>query len=117
MKCFWPVILLVLVAATLCSGDEEQPERDRVLERRHRLILLADETRGRITTIAGTGQPDDGGDAGPAQKTNIGEPFGVEIGPDGALYITEVRNHRVRRLDLKSGELTTVAGCGRKGYS
>lgn len=70
-----------------------------------------------ITTIAGTGQPEDGGDGGPAKTTNIGEPFGVEIGPDGALYITEVRNHRVRRLDLKSGELTTVAGCGRKGYS
>jgi DNA-binding beta-propeller fold protein YncE len=47
----------------------------------------------------------------------VGDPFGVEIGPDGALYVTEVRNHRVLRLDLKSGELTTVAGCGRRGYS
>jgi streptogramin lyase len=81
------------------------------------LILVADQTDHRITTIAGTGQPEDGGDGGLATKTNIGEPFGVEIGPNGALYITEVRNHRVRRLDLKSGELTTVAGCGKKGYS
>src|SRR5688572_20619881 len=70
-----------------------------------------------IETIAGTGKPDDGGDRGPGRETNIGNPFGVEIGPDGALYITEVSNHRVRRLDLKSGELTTVAGCGRKGYA
>src|SRR5439155_17934355 len=48
---------------------------------------------------------------------NVGDPFGVEIGPDGALYICEVRNHRVLRLDLKSGELTTVAGSGVKGYA
>jgi streptogramin lyase len=70
-----------------------------------------------IETIAGTGEIADGGSGGPALKTNIGNPFGVEVGPDGALYITEVSNHRLRRLDLKSGELTTVAGTGRKGYS
>jgi DNA-binding beta-propeller fold protein YncE len=70
-----------------------------------------------IDTIAGTGQPENNGDRGPALKTNVGDPFGVEIGPDGALYTCEVRNHRVRRLDLKSGELTTVAGNGTKGYS
>ncbi|MBA4106403.1 MAG: hypothetical protein C0485_11650 [Pirellula sp.] len=70
-----------------------------------------------VETIAGTGSPENNGDAGDASTVNIGEPFGVEIGPDGALYIAEVRNHRVRRLDLHSGELTTVAGCGRQGYS
>ncbi len=70
-----------------------------------------------IDTVAGTGQPGDNGDAGEAVKINVGDPFGVEVGPDGALYITEVRNHRVRRLDLKTGKLNTVAGCGSKGYS
>jgi streptogramin lyase len=72
---------------------------------------------GEIETVAGTGKDADGGAAGPALETNVGNPFGVEIGPDGALYITEVSNHRVRRLDLKSGKLTTVAGCGREGYA
>ena len=72
---------------------------------------------GDIVTIAGTGQSADGGSGGKALETNIGNPFGVEIGPDGALYICEVSNHRVRRLDLKTGQLTTVAGNGRKGYS
>jgi streptogramin lyase len=70
-----------------------------------------------IETIAGTGKAENNGDRGPALKINVGDPFGVEIGPDGALYICEVRNHRVLRLDLKSGELTTVAGNGTKGYS
>jgi DNA-binding beta-propeller fold protein YncE len=67
--------------------------------------------------VAGTGQPGNNGNAGAARKTNVDQPFGVEIGPDGALYITEVGQHRVRRLDLKSGWLTTVAGCGQKGYA
>jgi len=70
-----------------------------------------------VETIAGTGLPENNGDSGNATKVNIGEPFGLEIGPDGALYVTEVRNHRIRRLDLHTGELTTVAGCGQRGYS
>jgi streptogramin lyase len=69
-----------------------------------------------IDTVAGTGKAENSGD-GPALKTNVGQPFGVEIGPDGALYICEVQNHRVRRLDPKSGALTTVAGSGTKGYA
>jgi sugar lactone lactonase YvrE len=70
-----------------------------------------------IDTIAGTGKPEANGDAGPALKINIGDPFGVEIGPDGALYVCEVRNHRVWRLDLASGSIKVVAGNGTKGYS
>ena len=70
-----------------------------------------------IETVCGTGQPENNGDAGAALEINVGDTFGVEIGPDGALYVTEVRNHRVRRLDMKTGRLTTVAGNGSKGYS
>lgn len=82
-------------------------------------IVIAADARGDsiITTVAGNGQPENNGDRGPATEMAVGDPFGVEIGPDGALYITEVRNHRVRRLDLSSGQLTTVAGFGEKGYA
>jgi streptogramin lyase len=69
------------------------------------LCSLTSYAAGTIETIAGTGKPAD-----------VGQPFGVEVGPDGALYICEVQNHRVLRLDLKK-ELTTVAGNGTKGYS
>ena len=70
-----------------------------------------------IETVAGTGQPEVNGDRGPALSFNIGDPFGVEIGPDGALYVTEVRNHRVLRMDLETGQVRAVAGNGTKGYS
>jgi len=77
------------------------------------ICLLAVE----ISTVAGTGKPDRNLDQGEATQFNIGSPFGVEIGPDGALYVTEVDNHRVLRLDLESRMVTTVAGNGTKGYS
>ena len=71
-----------------------------------------------ITTIAGTGKADDAGsDASLGIEANVGQPFGVELGPDGALYITEVQNHRVRRLDLRTGRITSVVGNGKPGYS
>jgi sugar lactone lactonase YvrE len=70
-----------------------------------------------ITTVAGSGSPANSGDAGPALEVNLGQPFGVEIGPQGALYITEVLNHRVWRLDPGTRRLAVVAGSGRKGYS
>ena len=70
-----------------------------------------------IDTVAGAGRPGNNGDAGSATELNIDQPFGVEVGPDGALYVTEVGMHRVRRVDLKTGRMTTVAGSGKKGYA
>jgi streptogramin lyase len=81
------------------------------------VLLSLAASAGQIETIAGTGKDADGGEAGVGTTTNVGNPFGVEIGPDGALYICEVTNHRVRRLDLATGRMTTVAGCGQKGYA
>lgn len=70
-----------------------------------------------IVTVAGTGKAANNGDDGPVDRINIGQTFGVEFGPDGALYICEVENHRVRRLDLQTRRVTTVAGNGQAGYS
>ncbi len=72
---------------------------------------------GPISTVAGTGRPDNNASQGRGDAVNIGQPFGVELGPDGALYVTEVLNHRVWRLDRKTGQLTVVAGNGQKGYA
>jgi hypothetical protein len=69
-----------------------------------------------IDSVAGTGEPTNNGKVGSANELNVGDPFGVDVGPHGALYITEVRNHRVWRLDTGSGHLEVVAGNGRKGY-
>jgi sugar lactone lactonase YvrE len=71
-----------------------------------------------VVTIAGTGRDEYSGDGGPALKAGVGQPFGLEIGPDGALYFCEFSNHVIRRMDLKTTTLSTVAGTGRKaGYA
>lgn len=75
-------------------------------------------TEYRIETIAGNGATGDTPDnATDARTVPVDLPFGVEYGPDRALYITTVGSHRVIRLDPESGKLTSVAGCGKKGYA
>jgi DNA-binding beta-propeller fold protein YncE len=70
-----------------------------------------------VSTIAGTGVVGFSGDGGPGVAGQTNNPYGLVIGPDGALYFCEVGNHRVRRLDMKTHHLSTVAGTGTKGYS
>ena len=70
-----------------------------------------------IRTIAGSGQAGYSGDHGPATEARLANPYGLTTGPDGALYICEVDNHVIRRLNLKTGQLSTVAGSGQRGYS
>jgi streptogramin lyase len=70
-----------------------------------------------VETIAGTGISGMAGDNGPAVGAQVGNPYGLTIGPDGALYVCEIGTHRVRRIDLAMGRITTVAGTGEKGYA
>lgn len=64
-----------------------------------------------ITTVAGTGQPGLAGDGNLAISARLWTPQGVAFGPDGKLYIADLGNNRVRRIDA-SGVITTVAGGG-----
>ncbi len=70
-----------------------------------------------VRTLAGTGDAGFSGDGGPGVEARLANPYGVEIGPDAALYVCEVDNHRIRRLDLQTGTISTVVGNGRAGYS
>ena len=68
-----------------------------------------------VVTIAGTGENRYFGDGGPATRAGVGGPFGVAIGPDGALYVCEISGRVVRRVDLQTGLISTVAGTGEQG--
>jgi DNA-binding beta-propeller fold protein YncE len=81
------------------------------------LAALAPLGAAEIVTLAGSGKPGYSGDGGPAKAALLNNPYGLTIGPDGALYVCEVDNNVVRRLDLKTGKISTVAGNGQKGYA
>lgn len=69
-----------------------------------------------ITTVAGTGRKGYTGDGGPATKATFQEPYAVVAAADGSLYVVDRLNAVVRRVDGRTGIVTTVAGTGRKGY-
>ncbi|MGH7165275.1 MAG: Ig-like domain-containing protein, partial [Nitrospiraceae bacterium] len=71
---------------------------------------------GVITTVAGNGVPNYGGDGGPATAASLNFPWDVAISPDGSLYIADYQNARIRRVGT-DGIITTVAGTGIPGYS
>jgi sugar lactone lactonase YvrE len=58
------------------------------------------DTNGIIRTVAGSGTDGYSGDGGPALQASLSEPSSVAVGPDGALYIADSGNNRVRRVIL-----------------
>ena len=68
-----------------------------------------------VITIAGTGEKRSFGDGGPAVDAGVAEPYGLVVGPDGALYVCEIAGHAIRRIDLQDGTIRTVVGTGESG--
>ncbi|MFI4948374.1 MAG: hypothetical protein ACHQC9_06200 [Alphaproteobacteria bacterium] len=70
-----------------------------------------------ITTAVGTGDKGFAGDGGPATAALLNGPFDVAFDGAGNLYFSDTFNCRIRRVDARSGVISTVAGNGEKGYS
>src|ERR1700684_4314193 len=74
------------------------------------LAALTPARAATVSTLIGTGMSG-------YSPTQVNNPYGMTIGPDGALYWCDLDNQRVRRMDLKTKKVTTIAGNGQKGYS
>jgi DNA-binding beta-propeller fold protein YncE len=72
---------------------------------------------GTLRVLAGTGDKGFSGDDGPAAQAQFSGPHQLLLGPDGDLYVADTGNNCVRRIDLKSGRITRVAGTGTKGFA
>jgi trimeric autotransporter adhesin len=80
----------------------------------HRIRKVA-ATTGLITTVAGTGLAGFAGEAGPATNARLYYPSGIAVDPAGNFYIADSYNHRIRKVTVATGVITTVAGNGTAG--
>src|SRR5947209_9288718 len=80
-------------------------------------VRIVDLSAGRIDTFAGTGQPEHGGDDGPARDARIFGARAVKLGPDGTVYILERQGSSLRAVDAATGRISTIAGTTGRGYS
>ena len=78
-------------------------------------VYAIDPRAGRLAHIAGTGAKGYGGDGGPARIATWNGPKGIAYAPDGSLYISDTENHVIRKVSLRDGLVTTVAGTGARG--
>jgi streptogramin lyase len=84
------------------------------VERLNHIVRRIDRATGLISTVAGTGKPGFSGDGGPAAQAQLSQPHSIQFGPDGSLYICDIANHRIRRIDMKTQVISTFAGTGEK---
>ncbi len=79
------------------------------------VIRRIDAKSGVITTFAGNHQRGYSGDGGPASEASLNSPHSLQFGPDGSLYICDVANNVIRRVDIRTGIISTFAGTGKSG--
>jgi DNA-binding beta-propeller fold protein YncE len=84
------------------------------VERLSHSVRRCDRKTGIISTVAGTGTGGFSGDGGLAVHAQLNEPHSIGFDKAGALYICDVKNHRIRKVDLKTGIISTFAGTGDK---
>lgn len=82
----------------------------------HHVVRKYDPASGKIETIAGIGTRAYTG-AGLARKAGLSTPLGMSLDNNDNLYIADYGNNMIRRIDAQTGEISTVAGSGDRGYS
>jgi len=77
-------------------------------------VPLRDLPAGNITTVAGGGTF--AGEGAPARSVSV-HPLGIAVDTSGNLFIVDTANKKIRRVDSRTGTMTTIAGSGQSGYT
>jgi sugar lactone lactonase YvrE len=83
----------------------------------NQVIRKVDARTGIIRTVAGNGQNAFSGDGGPATQASLSNAFHIVSDEEGNLYISDLSNNRIRRVDHFTGIIKTIAGTGEAGFN
>lgn len=84
------------------------------VDMRNHVVQRVDAKTGLLSTLAGDGQPGFAGDGGPATRARLNQPHSIQLDREDNLYICDIGNHRIRRVEARTGVITTFAGTGEK---
>jgi DNA-binding beta-propeller fold protein YncE len=79
-------------------------------------VLRIDPQSGQTSPVAGNGQRGYAGDGGAAPEAMLNEPYEVRFDSRGNLIIVEMKNHLIRKVDVRTGTISTLAGDGVAGF-
>jgi DNA-binding beta-propeller fold protein YncE len=94
-------------------------------QRNFRIRKISADLEPTIETVAGAGVAGFAGDGGPPSEAQLAfeaggnpQPSGaLALGPDGALYVADGLNQRIRKIDFTANIIATIAGTGVVGFS
>ncbi len=86
-----------------------------IVDMANHVVRKVEMSSGLISTVAGTGRPGYAGDGGPASEAGLKQPHSIQFGPAGDLFICDIGNHVIRKVDKGSGMISTIAGTGKPG--
>ncbi len=84
------------------------------VEMRNNIVRKVDAHDQRISTVAGNGTSGFSGDGGLAIQAQLNQPHSIQVDQRGNLYICDIANHRIRKVNLRTGFISTFAGTGEK---
>ena len=83
------------------------------VEMQNNLIRRLD-SGGVLSTVAGTGRRGFKGDGGPAREAEFNQPHSIQLHAAGGLFVCDIANNRIRKVDLSRNTISTFAGTGEK---
>jgi len=105
------------LAASFSAPHEIRFDRDGhlfVVERDAHVVRRVDAATGLVSTVAGMGEAGFSGDGGPAVSAQLRQPHSIAFAANGDLLICDIGNGRVRRVDMRTGTISTLSGTGER---
>ena len=101
----------------LPTGLATDPEGNLLIsDSGHFRVRRLDKASGFIQAVAGRGGNRHEGDGGPAISANVLNPSALAVDRRGNIFIVQAEDDRIRKVDARTGIISSVAGTGSPGF-